>query len=279
MEAVKSGLTFISGTSMLSQITFALIFVFLLIAVLSGLEYLVNSYNNYANQAVTVLKDTYMSKNGNIVIPQNLKGEFPLLMPSKNQRFGIEFSYSCHLYFDKPTDTKSNNLRHVFHKGVRNCFPVMAPGVFLKENDNIMYVYMNTTTKWDNILEIPGVPLDKWFHFVIVQKGQTLTAYINNLVASTKTFATIPRLNFSGLYIFNDVQYPPPSVMDGAAAATDSLFVVKGSAAGNISRLKYFGFSLNASQITDLFKEGHSEYVATVNSSVVPPYTADNYFI
>jgi len=96
---------------------------------------------------------------------------------------------------------EKNTFKHVFHKGSKGVFPLMAPGVFFKSDTNTLRVYMNSSMNWNNYVDIANIPLKKWFHLVVMVKGKALDVYINGNLANRHKFTDIPKLNYGGFYV------------------------------------------------------------------------------
>jgi hypothetical protein len=60
---------------------------------------------------------------------------------------------------------------------------------------------MNSSLAWNNHVDIPNIPLKKWFHLVVMLKGKALDVYINGNLANRHKFTDIPKLNYGGFYV------------------------------------------------------------------------------
>jgi hypothetical protein len=284
METATTTQSFLMSGSMLSQVVLTIVLLLAVYIVFTLIDNTVNSINDINKTANTLLKDTYSSQQ---IIPQSLNSGFPLIYPSSNEKNGMEFSYSFHLNLSPETfnsnkaaicgasgstPVSSTVLKHIFSKGTEKSFPLMAPGIFARGDINTLRIYMNSTTTWNNYVEIPNIPIGKWFHMVISLKGKYLDVYINGNVAVRHEFKDVPKLNFGPVYVFNNNQFP-----DGTSTAIKD-FVVNGAAKGMISRLQYYAYALNYSQIDSLYREGASGKMGESVTSVTPPYLADNWW-
>ena len=239
------------------------------------IEASVAQLKRYQSMAVDMFPLTYDSPQTYI---QNPESGFSLLEPSKDERNGTEFSYSCFLSVQPETFTgEKGAFKHVFHKGSLNVFPLMAPGVFFKADTNTLRVYMNTTMAWNNYIDIPNIPLKKWFHLVVMVKGRSLDVYINGNLANRLTFSDIPKLNYGNFYLFlpknvNTTSLQANMCSNSQMAAgvnvtattttetekdlTGAPITITGRMNGFASRVKYFAFALTYAQIDKLLKEG-----------------------
>lgn len=288
METVRSVGTYVAGPGFIPQLMLVILLMLVLYAVLTLAEYVVDSVKKYDRLSAVLLSDTYTQS---MYIPQDpkLAGEFPLLYPSENEVNGLEFSYAFHLFISPETFSKQGQtatcggpaseravgLRHIFHKGNKTAWPLLAPGVFLHSDTNTLRIYMNSSNNWNNYVDIPNIPVGKWFHTVIMMKGRFLDVYINGNVTMRHEFDTVPKLNYGAVRIFNDIVFPadrmPKSQMDN--------IVIDGPMKGMISRLKYYSFALNYSQIDTLYREEPSKKIVSPSFTQKPPYLHDDWWV
>lgn len=202
----------------------------------------------------------------------NVQGAITI-QPSVNAPTGLEFSYSCFLLINKSTfQGGSAGLRHVFHKGSPVYKPLMCPGVYVKNNDNTLVVYMNEAGAWDTECEIPNIPVGKFFHLAIVVRNMDVDVYINGNVAHRLKLSSVPKQNFGDLYVFKTESF------SDASASPDHPFTVTGSASGLISRLAYTGYALNYEQLDAMVRAGPSKQLVSATQNL-PPYLADDWWV
>lgn len=276
--------------------TFVIVVVFSLTMQL--LESNFQQLKRYQQMSVDIYPQTY---NTALVFPQDPSTCYPILEPSKDERNGIEYSYSCFIRVGSDNFTgQRNGLRHIFHKGSPTIYPLMAPGVFFKADTNTLRVYQNSTVHWDRHVDIPNIPINKWFHLVVMIKGNALDVYINGNLANRLKFDSVPKLNYSAFHLLNN------SVVGGSAysatcnisASTDpntgavtstnidsnitqtnnytdnttflggSKMLVIGAMRGYVSRVKYFAFALTYTQIDKLLREGPNQKIYVPKQSV-----------
>jgi hypothetical protein len=202
----------------------------------------------------------------------NVQGAITI-QPSVNAPTGLEFSYSCFLLINKSTfQGGSAGLRHVFHKGSPVYKPLMCPGVYVKNNDNTLVVYMNEAGAWNTECEIPNIPVGKFFHLAIVVRNMDVDVYINGNVAHRLKLSSVPKQNFGDLYVFKTESF------SDASASPDHPFTVTGSASGLISRLAYTGYALNYEQLDAMVRAGPSKQLVSATQNL-PPYLADDWWV
>ena len=265
------------GSDLVSQLFLAFTALVVIVILITSVESLYGGEMSTRRTTAVLFKDTTTSQQFIAQDPEDPSS--PLMYNSKNEANGIECTYSLYLMinpetFDTTSATKS--LKHVFHKGFKNAFPVMSPGVFVETGTNTLRIYMNTEAKWDNYVSVPNVPIGKWFHMVILIKGPYMDVYINGNVTQRTQFPDVPRLNAGNVYVMWPVTFP----VDGAPA-TDNVkdFKVSGALNGMVSRLKYFSYALTYADIDGLMSEGPSSTIVNKSFSELPPYFHDDWWV
>jgi hypothetical protein len=270
MESIKGLTDYVVGTTALAQLIQVAIMVFLTYALLMGGKSLLDAMTTYNESTTVLLPDLYDSAQ---VIYQdpNQKGS-NTIYPSVNAPSGLEFSYSCFLLLKNATfQGTDSGLRHVFHKGSPVYKPLMCPGVFVRNNDNALVIYMNESAHWDTYCEIPNLPVGKWIHLAIVVRNMNVDVYINGNVVHRMTLSSVPKQNFGDVYVFKNEAYTDNGV-------GDEQFKVVGAASGLISRLQYSGFALNYEQIDRMLRQGPSTNLVSASQDL-PPYLNDSWWV
>jgi hypothetical protein len=148
----------------------------------------------------------------------------------------------------------------------------MCPGVYVKNNENTLVVYMNEAGAWDTQCEIPNIPVGKFFHLAIVVRNMDVDVYINGNVAHRLKLSSVPKQNFGDLYVFKTESF------SDASASPDHPFTVTGGASGLISRLAYSGYALNYEQLDAMVRAGPSKQLVSATQNL-PPYLADDWWV
>ena len=161
---------------------------------------------------------------------------------SINESQGLEFTWSVWIYINEINTNAPTPYQHVFSKGnyglgTNNLYNFNnAPGLYISNNTNSMYVVMDTYTAPSNPnsgLEIPDVPLNKWVNVIIICKNNTLDVYINGIITKSEDLEGIPKQNYGDVYI----------------AANNGFN-------GYISNLWYYNYALGTLAIQNLVKKG-----------------------
>jgi hypothetical protein len=272
MDALRSVYQWTIGTSLLAQIVQIFLIAWIAYIALVGGKSLIDTMFIYSDSTADLLPKLY---NSTKVIRQdpNQMGAITI-MPSVNAPSGLEFSYSCYLFVDSKTfQGNTPGLRHIFHKGSSVYKPLMCPGVFMRNDENTLVVYMNEGGAWDTHCEIPSFPIGKWVHLTIIVRNMHVDVYINGNVAHRMTLKSVPKQNYGDVFVFKNEAFDDNG-------PTGHRFAVLGAASGFISRLKYTGYALNYEQIDRLVRMGPStELDSNDMSALAPPYLADAWWV
>jgi hypothetical protein len=283
MDAARSVVGYVAGPGLIPQLLLTIVALLTLFTVITLFETVVDTVKKYSRQTTVLFADT--TPTGQVIVQKPNYGT-PLIYNSENEMNGMEFSYSMYLFISPETFEErggsscgksytGNNLKHIFHKGSKEGFPLLAPGLFVDGKVNTLKLIMNSSTKWDNSVEIPNVPVGKWFHLVIILKGKYLDAYINGNVTVRHQFAVVPKINFGNIYVMSQIRLPSNT----AGSPQDLGIKVDGPMKGMLSRLKYYAYALNYSQIDELYREGPSKKIVSASFSETPPYFRDDWWV
>jgi hypothetical protein len=193
-----------------------------------------------ARRRVIIMQDP--NKEGSVILPR-----------SSNEKGGIEFSYSTWLFIDN-YNYKLGQWKHVFHKGNETSWPLRAPGVWLHPTKNALRVYMNSYDEIAEHIDIENIPINKWFSLIMVMRSQTMDVYINGNVKKSLKLNSIPKQNYGDVYI--------------------NAF---GGFSGYLSRLRYYDYALNYSEIDAVNKAGPN-LMPVAESNENPPYLTANWW-
>ena len=276
---------YVLGPGLIPQILLTIITLLAVSAIISLLETVVESVKRFDRLTSVLMNDT---TTGQQLIVQSPDSGSPLIYPSENEEHGMEFSYSMYLFLSPETfeersvqscgtetRTKRTMLKHIFHKGSKDGWPLMSPGLYCEGDKNTLRLYMNSSTRVENYVEIPNVPVGKWFHLVITMKGKYLDVYVNGNVTVRHEFETVPKLNYGNIYVMYPIVFPKGS----SSSNVGEKFTVDGAAKGMVSRLKYYAFALNYADIDSLYREGPSKKLISSSYSEIPPYFRDDWWV
>jgi len=281
-QQVTNAGSFFSGTGIPAQIITGIVISVVLYIVLLSIELVYKSFKQVSGTRVNVLPLTVNSLDKPRNFDQNPSIKNALLLPlSDNERTGAEFSYSFFLWIDPSsftTNNPTNGLLHILHKGNPTPFPLLGPGVFLHSTTNTLRVYMNSTTTWNNYIDVENVPVKKWVHIVIMAINNSIEVYINGNIAKKLSITDgVLYQNFGNLYLFN------PRTLTLNSSSTPSLnsensLNVYGTYSGNFSSLVYFSYALSYTEIQSLVQGGVSTKTEK-KSEDSPPYLEDSWWV
>jgi hypothetical protein len=259
--------------------------VVIIILIISSVEALTGGEMSTLRTNAVLLKDTTTAQQFIGQDPDD--SNLPRMYNSKNEPTGIECTYSLYLMvnpetFDAPASAEPSNgpvpVKHIFHRGFKNAFPAMAPGVFVEAGKNTLRIYMNTVTKWDNYVKVPNIPVGKWFHLVLNCYKNGLDIFVNGNLANRISFnGTIPYQNFQDLVIFSKSNYSTLSSPRISSIPDGETMNIAGSFNGLMSRLKYARYALSVAEIQKLMAEAPSTKRRTMVQET-PPYMADSWW-
>jgi hypothetical protein len=237
-NAVDSTKQFLESNSLIGQIAFLLLVVFVYIILLrigisilgwmfgstSGSPKLINGMVD-AKQLLVIPQDPSVS--GAITINRSV-----------NATDGIEFTWSVWIFIDDLT-YNSSKYKCVFYKGNDNIqdtglnFPNNAPGVYITPDTNDLVVIMNTFSVINEQILIPDMPLNKWINIIIRCENTTLDIYVNGFVAKSHILHGVPKQNYGDVYV-----------------------AMNGGFSGYISNLWYYNYALGVAAIQKIVKNG-----------------------
>jgi len=159
---------------------------------------------------------------------------------SRDEDYGIEFTWSVWIYVDDIT-TGAGKYRHVFHKGDNPSsigedglvYPNNAPGLYIAPNTNALRIVMNTFNDYNEHIDIPDLPLNKWVNVIIRCKNDVLDVYINGTIAQSIELNGVPKQNYGDVWL-----------------------CANGGFSGYVSNLWYYDYALGASKIAELYRKG-----------------------
>lgn len=214
---------------------------------------LIRSYKAYSKGSPYVVDQTKDARKRLVVLQDPNKPGSINLPRSSNEKGGIEMTYSCWMFIDD-YNYKLGQWKHVFHKGNETSWPNRAPGVWLHPDKNAMRVYMNTYNEISDHVDIENIPVNKWFCLIIIVKGENLDVFVNGNLKNSLKLSGIPKQNYGDLYI--------------------NAF---GGYSGYLSRLRYYDYALNYSEIDGVLKLGPS-MMPCADTGERPPYLTQNWW-
>ena len=174
-------------------------------------------------------------------------------MRSRNERGGLEFTWTVWLYIDD-LEYKRGQRKHVFHKGSHHlntdniAFPNNGPGLYIHPTRNTLIIVMNTFKSIIEEVEVNDIPMNKWINVAIRQRGQVMDVFINGEVVLRHVFNSVPKQNYGDVYVN-----------------------MNGGFSGNLSDLWYHDYALSGTEIMQIVRDGPD--LSTMEQKwALPPY-------
>lgn len=274
-------LAYVLGKGMVPQILFAVLICTLIYIFMMAAEIVYLNFRHVAAARVPLVTD--MTGNDLTIsdmeeIEQNpTKPKHKMLPMSDNERTGSEFSYTFFLWVNPKSFRQEEGLLHVFHKGYKNPYPLMCPGVFMLSHVNTLRVYVNASTTWNKYVDIENIPISKWVHIGIVAQGGHVSIYVNgNIAKKLNLEGAVIYQNFQNVFVLDD--NTKCSVNSMVPSLKGQPFTVFGALQGKLSRLHYFNYALSYTELQAEVDQGPSPYTKT-STEQTPPYLRDNWWV
>jgi len=178
---------------------------------------------------------------------------------SNNEDTGIEFTWSAWLLINANT-TGSVEYKHIFNKG-NGVYEQTGntKGLATVNNGPGLYAFYDTGSKTQSLrfimdvqkpsdavtMDLPNIPIGKWFHVAYRLQNKVLDAYINGTIVQRKTIVGIPKQNFDNVYVCQNSGFP-----------------------GSLSNLRYYDYALTATELQAIVYRGPNLYVSANNQSM-----------
>jgi hypothetical protein len=136
---------------------------------------------------------------------------------------------------------------------------------------------MNSSTTWNNYVDVENIPVKKWVHIVIMARDNSIEVYINGNVSKRLTITDgVLYQNFGNLYLFS--QRPILLNKNLIPSLVGENLQIFGTYTGNFSSLVYFSYALSYTEIQSLVQAGASTKTEK-KSEDSPPYLEDAWWV
>jgi hypothetical protein len=196
---------------------------------------------------------------GNMIIPQDptASSAIPILR-SVNDEVGIAFTWSVWIYIKQHSKvaTTAAEYRHVFNKGSSTpsnkgiMTPNNGPGLYLNNDYTKLKVVMSTFNNFNNSIEIPNIPINKWFNVIIRVENTVLDVFMNGDLAQRMPLNSVPFQNYGDVNV-----------------------AINGGFNGNVSSLRYYNTALGTRDIQNIVNSGPN--LTAIGASGGAPGTMD----
>jgi hypothetical protein len=188
------------------------------VLVLIGIILYVIRLYNYRNGLIVNLIDTVSDgKNMKMFSEDTIA-----LPPSSNREGGLEFAYSTWLKINDWT-YNTNLPKYILVKGKlsgSNNIISQAPSIQLTSTNTLRVetqTYGSGLTRplLTESVEIPDIPLKRWFHLLVGVNGRNLDIYINGILVKRKLLDGLIELNKDPLYVSPSINQQNTYSMSG----------------------------------------------------------------
>jgi len=271
-STASSSTSFLNANSFVSNAGIIVLAIFITILLL---KLTLAAIMAYFNPSHVVLFQGMVMGNQQMVIVQDPSGSTNTipLSRSTNQTGGMEFTWSVWVFIDN-LQYNEGTLRNIFSKGDGNfmvpfanapttyptklvdssfsdislnnsagfsnsVYMINAPGLYLAPYDNTLVVVMNTYDNMFENIEIPDIPLNKWFNVIIQLQGSTLNVFINGIITESVQLVGVAKQNYGNVNV-----------------------AMNGGFGGFESNLTYYNYAIGTKEIYDLVRKGPNTTMA-----------------
>lgn len=241
-KEAEGSASFMASNTLVAKFSF-LILAILVFIVLFKLGIMLIMYFTSASTTPYLVKGL-LSGTDKVTVTQDPNLADSVLVPrSNNESAGAEFTWSSWIYISNPKpsdDTKE--YQHIFNKGTDDTHELTglvqtnnAPGIYLKDGTNKLFIKMDSVKANDPItsIEIDNIPIKKWVHVVLRLQNNILDVYINGTVSKRLVLQHTPKQNFQDVNINHNNGF-----------------------SGHLSDLRYFDRALNVFEINGILNNG-----------------------
>jgi hypothetical protein len=232
-----------------------------------------NMATSIQNRYLELLPYTLSSEKSEIIVQDPKVSNAKTILPSENERTGMEFAYSFYLIVNENTFDREEKLHCVFYKGHDNrTWPLLSPGVFVLGNTNTLRVIYGSFNDAYKYIDIENIPVGKWFHVVLNYQKNALEVHINGRLVKKLLFDdALPYNNYGNINIFTNT-----TTTVNLPHGRNIRF--EGSINGKLSNLIYTRYALSFKEIKSFYDKGPSSNTKVISSDEVPPYLADTWW-
>jgi Concanavalin A-like lectin/glucanases superfamily len=260
-SAVDASTEFLTSNTLLAKFSF-LILVLIIFLFLVNLGIMLIGYFTQPSNNPYLVKGT-MNASNELIITQDPKNKNSIsILRSNNQTTGIEFTWAVWIYVNDIDSSHAPQYKNIFNKGDGYYNPNgiasvnNGPGLYLDSSGNQLHIVMNTVAVSDytETLDIPNIPLRKWFHCVIRLENKIIDVYINGVVTARLIMQDVPKQNYFDVNICKN-----------------------GGFNGNIADLQYYDRALSVFEINNIVVWGRN--TSASSSSAASDATGFPYYL
>jgi hypothetical protein len=235
--------SFLETNTIVAKLAFLLLVIFIFIILLRVGTSLLSYFFSFSTNPILIKGMIDAEKLVVVAQNPNTPGAMPILR-SKNERDGLEFTWSIWLWVKNPplsssASAKPNQYKHVFSKGNDNISsdglvtPNNAPGLYIGPNYRDLVVIMNTFDNPKEEIVIGDLPIEKWVNVIIRCDQHKLDVFINGMLTRRHIMKGVPKQNYDNVYV-----------------------ALNGGFSGRISLLQYFAYDIGTTEIQTIVDNG-----------------------
>lgn len=189
---------------------------------------------------------------------------------SRNEKGGMEFSYTMFLYIDNYYDAtkvaSANSEQPLAHqslilkKGNPATYTTdnVCPAFVVGPTSNSITVHMNTYTDPNFKITLDNLPIKKWFSLALVVQGKKINVYVNGFVKKSVMANSVIKQNYYPI-VFGSSKY--------------------GGFNGEMTSGAYYRYALSSYQIRNLVNEGPNMTYHSGPTRTTAPYYKNTWWI
>ena len=251
-DASKKVVDFLNSGSIVAQVLLSIIIIMIIIFIYKFIRGIIERTTLWRQSRIPINNGETICPKTSLIIPGSR------FHKSKNELGGVEFSWAFWMYIED-WSFKYGQWKHILHKGNSSSWPNRGPGIWLHPKENIMRFYMNTYDSIaGNYIDIPSIPVKKWFHVVFSVNQITMDVHINGTLRKSLKLSSLPKQNFGDVFVM-------------AFRGFD----------GYLSRLTYYNYLIPYSEIDGLVSQGPAKVDCQDKQlkKEIPPYLTPNWWI
>jgi hypothetical protein len=256
----NAGTDFLNSNSIVAKFAF-FILVLIIFIMISNLGIKLIGYILQPPTCPYIVKGLLQGSNSIIVTQDPSIATSIPIQRSNNQSKGIEFTWGIWLFINKNKTSSNGSVtyQNIFNKGdssydnssqgngqskVSN-----GPGLYLstlKENVSSLRVVMDSVNSnvGPSIIEVEGIPFNKWCHVIIRLENKVLDVYVNGTLTSRLNMPDVAKQNYNDINICQN-----------------------GGFTGQLSNLRYFNYALSAFEINSMVVSGPNLTTSTLSNA------------
>jgi hypothetical protein len=232
---------FLESNTIIAKLAFVLLVIFVFIILLRVGTLILSYIFSFSTNPILIKGQIEADKLVVVAGNPDAPGAKPILR-SKNQRDGLEFTWSVWLWIKDPLIKHSGTpqYKHVFSKGNDTigsnglATPNNGPGLYIGPNYRELVVVMNTYgNEMQEEIVIGDIPIEKWINVIIRCDQHKLDVFINGMLTRRKILKGVPMQNYDNVYTG-----------------------LNGGFGGKISLLQYFAYDIGTTKIQDIVNAG-----------------------